>query len=48
MYGGDRGYSGGGFFDFLFGGPHSAPVLTYRPPQAIGPRYGNKGRYTFR
>ena len=48
MYGGDRGYSGGGFFDFLFGGPHSAPVPTYRPPRPVGPRMGNNGRSTFR
>ncbi len=48
MYGGDNGYSSnGGFFDFLFGGPHSAAVPTYRPPHA-GPRVGNNGRYYFR
>ena len=48
MYGGgDRGYSGGGFFDFLFGGPHSAPQPTYRRPPA-GQRMGNNGRYFFR
>ena len=48
MYGGDRGYSSGGFFDFLFGGPHSAPVPTARPPRPTGQRYGNNGRYFFR
>ena len=31
MYGGGNSYSSsGGFFDFLFGGPHSAPQPTYR------------------
>ena len=49
MYGGDRGYSSGGFFDFLFGGPHSAPIpTTSRPPRPVGPRMGNNGRSTFR
>jgi len=49
MYGGSGGYSNGdGFFGFLFGGPHSAPVPTYRPPRPIGPRVGNNGRYTIR
>ena len=48
MYGGDRGYSSGGFFDFLFGGPHSAPVPTTRPPRPVGPRMGNNERTTFR
>ena len=48
MYGGGNSYSGGGFFDFLFGGPHSAPVPTYRPRQPTGPRVGNNGRYYFR
>ena len=45
MYGGNNSYSsGGGFFDFLFGGSHSASAPTYRPQ----PRYGNNGRYYFR
>ena len=44
MYGGDRGYSSGGFFDFLFGGPHSALVPTIRSRQPTGPRMGNNGR----
>ena len=48
MYGGSNSYSGPGFFDFLFGGPHSAPQPTYRPPRPVGPRIGNNGRYTFR
>jgi L,D-transpeptidase YcbB len=49
MYGSDRSYSsGGGFFDFLFGGPHSAPVPTTRSRQPTGPRMGNNGRYYFR
>jgi len=48
MYGGGGGgYSGGSFFDMLFGGPRaSAPV--YRPRQPVGPRFGNNGRYTTR
>ncbi len=37
---------GGGFFDFLFGGPHSAPVPSSRRP--VGPRMGNNGPYTIR
>ncbi|HTT48695.1 MAG TPA: L,D-transpeptidase family protein [Pseudolabrys sp.] len=48
MYGGNGGYSSGGFFDFLFGGPHAAPQPTYRPPRPVGQRYGNNGRYFFR
>ena len=48
MYGGSGGYSSGGFFDFLFGGPHAAPQPTYRPPRPVGQRYGNNGRYFFR
>ncbi len=49
MYGGNGGgYSGGGFFDFVFGGPHSTPQPVYRPRAPIGPRIGNNGRYTFR
>ena len=49
MYGGNGGgYSGGGFFDFVFGGPHSTPQPVYRPRALIGPRIGNNGRYTFR
>jgi murein L,D-transpeptidase YcbB/YkuD len=48
MYGGGgSSYSGGGFFDFLFGGPHSAPQPTYRRPPS-GQRMGNNGRYYFR
>jgi hypothetical protein len=48
MYGGDSGYSSsGGFFDFLFGGPHSPPQPTYRRVPA-GQRLGNNGRYFFR
>jgi len=49
-YGGGGGsYSNGdGFFGFLFGGPHSAPQPTYRPPRGLGPRVGNNGRYTYR
>ena len=48
MYGGGNSYgSSGGFFDFLFGGPHSAPQPTYRRPPA-GQRMGNNGRYYFR
>ena len=32
MYGGSSGYNnGGGFFDFLFGGPHQQPPQIYRP-----------------
>ena len=31
MYGGSGGYSGGSFFDFLFGGPHANPQPVYRP-----------------
>jgi murein L,D-transpeptidase YcbB/YkuD len=48
MYGGNSGgYSGGGFFDFMFGGgPHATPV--YRPRAPVGPRVGNNGRYTVR
>ena len=48
MYGGGGNYSNGGFFDFLFGGPHSPPQPTYRPPRPVGPRMGNNGRSTFR
>ena len=49
MYGGgSTGYSGGGFFDFLFGGPHSAPVPTTRQRPPAGQRMGNNGRYFFR
>jgi murein L,D-transpeptidase YcbB/YkuD len=48
MYGGSSGgYSSGGFFDFLFGGPHSPPQPTYRRAPA-GQRLGNNGRYFFR
>ena len=48
MYGGSgSSYSGGGFFDFLFGGPHSAPQPTVRRAPA-GQRMGNNGRYTVR
>ena len=50
MYGGGNSYSGGGFFDFLFGGARGGPSAqpTYRPPHAVGPRVGNNGRYYFR
>jgi hypothetical protein len=49
MYGGSGGgYSGPGFFDFFFGGPHQTPQPVYRPPRGLGPRVGNNGRYTFR
>ncbi|MGA2566203.1 MAG: murein L,D-transpeptidase, partial [Pseudolabrys sp.] len=49
MYGGDPGYSGGGFFDFLFGGARgSAPQPASRPPRPVGQRFGNNGRNTFR
>ncbi len=51
MYGGGgSSYSGGGFFDFLFGGARGGPSAqpAYRPPHAVGPRYGNNGRYYFR
>ena len=50
MYGsGGSSYSSGsGFFDFLFGGPHSASQPTYRPARPAGDRYGNNGRYFFR
>jgi L,D-transpeptidase YcbB len=49
MYGGGGNSYGsdGGFFSFLFGGPHSAPQPTYRRPPA-GERMGNNGRYYFR
>ena len=48
MYGGSgSSYSGGGFFDFLFGGPHSAPQPTVRRAPT-GQRMGNNGRYTVR
>ena len=49
MYGGGGSSYGsdGGFFSFLFGGPHSAPQPTYRRPPA-GERMGNNGRYYFR
>ena len=50
MYGGGGGYSGPGFFDFLFGGGAraAAPQPVYRPRAPIGPRIGNNGRYTVR
>ena len=53
MYGGTTttSYSNnsGGFFGFLFGGPHSNSVPTMRPPRPVGEqRYGNAGRYTYR
>ena len=49
MYGGDRGYSGGGFFDFLFGGARgSAPQPASQPPRPVGQRFGNNGRNAFR
>ncbi len=51
MYGGGSSggnYSSGGFFDFLFGGPHGPSVPTYRPQRPVGPRLGNNGRYTVR
>ncbi len=49
MYGGGGGYSGPGFFEFLFGGPRaSAPQPVYRPRAPIGRRVGNNGRYTVR
>jgi len=45
MYGGGGGYSGGSFFDFLFGGSRaSAAQPVYRPRQPVGPRVGNNGR----
>jgi murein L,D-transpeptidase YcbB/YkuD len=47
MYGGNSGYSNGGFFDFLFGGQHSQPQPATRRVPA-GQRLGNNGRYYFR
>jgi murein L,D-transpeptidase YcbB/YkuD len=50
MYGGSGSgssySSGGGFFDFIFGGPHSNPQPRPRAP--LGQRMGNNGRYTVR
>jgi hypothetical protein len=48
MYGGSGSSysSGGGFFDFIFGGPHSSPQP--RPHAPMGQRMGNNGRYTVR
>jgi murein L,D-transpeptidase YcbB/YkuD len=48
MYGGSGSSysSGGSFFDFIFGGPHSNPQP--RPNAPLGQRMGNNGRYTVR
>ncbi len=48
MYGGGSGSygNGGGFFDFLFGGPHSAPQPTYRPRAPAGDATATTGAIT--
>ena len=50
MYGGSGGsgggYSGPGFFDWLFGGAQASQ--PYRPRQPIGPRASTNGRFTTR
>ncbi|MGH6685058.1 MAG: L,D-transpeptidase family protein, partial [Pseudolabrys sp.] len=47
MYGGSGGYSsGGGFFDFLFGGQRQPSQPIYRPRG--GQRVDNNGHYTYR
>jgi len=43
VYGSGGGYSGPGFFDFLFGWPRASQSY-YRPPAHIG----NNGRYQYR
>jgi hypothetical protein len=43
MYGGSGGgFSGPGFFDFLFGGPAAQPQYRPRPPRSVNGRVSQR------